>query len=51
MEADQIILGPIVTEKRSAPDAQLFLNRSVLKSSPVFDHPLGEYLTEASIRK
>lgn len=30
--------------------AQLFLNRSVLKSSPVFDHPLGQYLTDATIK-
>lgn len=30
--------------------AQLFLNRSVLKSSPVFDHPLGHYLTDATIK-
>jgi hypothetical protein len=30
--------------------AQLFLNRSVLKSSPVFDHPLGQYLSDANIK-
>lgn len=30
--------------------AQLFLNRSVLKNSPVFDHPLGHYLTDATIK-
>lgn len=30
--------------------AQLFLNRSVLKSSPVFDHPLGQYLTDPAIK-
>ncbi|MGE3163992.1 MAG: neuraminidase-like domain-containing protein [Planctomycetota bacterium] len=30
--------------------AQLFLNRSVLKSSPVFDHPLGQYLIDATVK-
>jgi hypothetical protein len=30
--------------------AQFFLNRSVLKISPVFDHPLGHYLTDATIK-
>lgn len=30
--------------------AQLFLTRSVLKTSPVFDHPLGQYLSDASVR-
>jgi Neuraminidase-like domain len=30
--------------------AQLFLTRSVLKSAPVFDHPLGQYLSVAGIR-
>lgn len=30
--------------------AQLFLTRSVLKASPVFDHPLGQYLTDASVK-
>ena len=29
---------------------QLFLNRSVLKSSAVFDHPLGQYLSDTSIK-
>ncbi|MEQ1844079.1 MAG: neuraminidase-like domain-containing protein [Nitrospira sp.] len=29
--------------------AQLFLTRSVLKSAPVFDHPLGQYLSAAGI--
>ena len=29
--------------------AQLFLTRSVLKSDPVFDHPLGQYLSAAGI--
>ncbi|HLN62155.1 MAG TPA: neuraminidase-like domain-containing protein [Symbiobacteriaceae bacterium] len=28
--------------------AQLFLNRNVLKSDPVFDHPLGQYLSAGS---
>ena len=30
--------------------AQLFLNRSVLKSDPVFDHPLGQYLTDPTVK-
>ena len=30
--------------------AQLFLNRSVLKSSPVFDHPIGRYLSDSNIQ-
>lgn len=30
--------------------AQLFLNRSILKNSPVFDHPRGEYLTDNQIK-
>lgn len=30
--------------------AQLFLTRSVLKTSPVFDHPLGQYLSDATIK-
>lgn len=30
--------------------AQLFLTKSVLKTSPVFDHPLGQYLSDASIK-
>ena len=34
----------IGTEGRNALYEQLFLSPSVLKSSPVFDHPLGHYL-------
>lgn len=30
--------------------AQLFLTRSVLKSAPVFDDPLGQYLTDPAIK-
>jgi hypothetical protein len=30
--------------------AQLFLTRSVLKTAPVFDHPLGQYLTDPTIK-
>ncbi|MCS6940509.1 MAG: hypothetical protein NZM94_14610, partial [Roseiflexus sp.] len=30
--------------------AQLFLTRSVLKTSPVFDHPLGQYLSDGSVK-
>lgn len=29
--------------------AQLFLTRSVLQSAPVFDHPLGQYLTDPAV--
>jgi hypothetical protein len=30
--------------------AQLFLTKSVLKTAPVFDHPLGQYLSDGSIK-
>lgn len=30
--------------------AELFLNRSVLKTAPVFDHPLGQYLADPAIK-
>ncbi|WP_448544495.1 neuraminidase-like domain-containing protein [Roseiflexus sp.] len=30
--------------------AQLFLTKSVLKTAPVFDHPLGHYLSDGSIK-
>jgi hypothetical protein len=40
----------IATTGKKPLYAQLFLNRSVLKSSPVFDHPLGQYLTDATIK-
>ena len=30
--------------------AQLFLTRSVLKNAPVFDHPLGQYLSAAGVK-
>ena len=30
--------------------AQLFLTRGVLKSAPIFDHPLGQYLTDPNIK-
>jgi hypothetical protein len=39
----------IATTGKKPLYAQLFLNRSVLKSSPVFDHPLGQYLTDPTI--
>ena len=29
--------------------SQLFLKRSILKSDPIFDHPLGQYLSETNI--
>lgn len=40
----------IATTGRNPLYAQLFLTRSVLKSDPVFDHPLGEYLTVPDIK-
>ena len=40
----------IATTGKKSLYAQLFLNRSVLKSSPVFDHPLGQYLTDPTIK-
>ena len=40
----------IATTGKKPLYAQLFLNRSVLKSSPVFDHPLGQYLTDPTIK-
>jgi hypothetical protein len=40
----------IATTGKTPLYAQLFLNRSVLKSSPVFDHPLGEYLSDPTIK-
>lgn len=30
--------------------AQLFLTKNVLKTSPVFDHPLGQYLSDGSVK-
>ncbi|MCL6542207.1 MAG: hypothetical protein K6T87_16750 [Roseiflexus sp.] len=30
--------------------ARLFLTKSVLKTAPVFDHPLGQYLSDGSIK-
>ncbi|WP_337287743.1 neuraminidase-like domain-containing protein [Candidatus Methylomirabilis sp.] len=39
----------IATTGKKPLYAQLFLNRSVLKSAPVFDHPLGQYLTDPNI--
>ena len=34
----------IATTGKSSLYSQLFLTRSVLKTDPVFDHPLGQYL-------
>lgn len=36
---------------KSSLYAQLFLTRGVLKSDPVFDHPLGNYLTSGAFIK
>ncbi len=30
--------------------AQLFLTRSILRNAPVFDHPLGQYLTDTDVK-
>lgn len=40
----------IATTGKKPLYALLFLNRSVLKSSPVFDHPLGQYLIDPTIK-
>ncbi len=40
----------IATAGKKPLYAQLFLNRGVLRSSPVFDHPLGQYLTNATVK-
>ena len=40
----------IATTGKKPLYAQLFLTRSVLKSAPVFDHPLGQYLTDPTIK-
>lgn len=40
----------IATTGKKPLYAQLFLNRSVLKSSPVFNHPLGQYLTDPTVK-
>lgn len=39
----------ITTTGKKPLYAQLFLTRSVLKSDPVFDHPLGQYLSAAGV--
>ena len=39
----------IATTGRQPLYAQLFLTRSVLKGDPVFDHPLGQYLSTAGV--
>ena len=40
----------IATTGRKPLYAQLFLARGLLKSSPVFDHPLGRYLSTAGVK-
>jgi len=40
----------IATTGRKPLYAQLFLTPSVLKSDPVFDHPLGQYLSAAGVK-
>lgn len=40
----------IATTGKKPLYAQLFLTRSVLKTAPVFDHPLGQYLTDATVK-
>lgn len=39
----------IATAGKKPLYAQLFLTRSVLKNDPVFDHPLGQYLSAAGV--
>lgn len=40
----------ITTTGKQPLYAQLFLTRSVLRNAPVFDHPLGQYLTDSDVR-
>lgn len=40
----------IATTGKKPLYAQLFLTRSVLKSAPIFDHPLGQYLSVAGVK-
>jgi len=40
----------IATSGKKPLYAQLFLTRSVLKSAPVFDHPLGQYLSDPNVK-
>ncbi len=40
---------PLPTTGKHPLYAQLFLKRNILKSDPIFDHPLGQYLSDASI--
>lgn len=40
----------IATSGKKPLYAQLFLTRSALKTAPVFDHPLGRYLTDLTIK-
>src|SRR5262249_431670 len=40
----------IATTGKKPLYAQLFLTRSVLKTAPQFDHPLGQYLTDPNIK-
>ena len=40
---------PIAATGRNPLYAELFLGRSVLQNDPVFDHPLGQYLTTPGI--
>jgi hypothetical protein len=41
--------SPLPTTGNNPLYAQLFLQRSILKSDPIFDHPLGLYLTDPGL--
>jgi hypothetical protein len=42
--------SPIATTGKNPLYAQLFLNRNILKTSPAFDNPFGEYLADTTIK-
>lgn len=41
--------APLPTAGKNPLYAQLFLKRNILKSDPVFDHPLGLYLSDVDV--
>lgn len=45
-----MLWSDITTTGKNPLYAQLFLTRSVLESAPVFDDPLGQYLTDSVIK-
>ncbi len=41
--------APLPATGKNPLYAQLFLKRSILKSDPIFDHPLGQYLSDPNV--